>query len=43
VRLFVDFAIRTTALVFVHDDENLEHLALTFIGMCSSPSTPLWI
>ena len=40
VRLFVDFAIITTALVFVHDDEDLEHLALAFIGMCSSPSTP---
>jgi hypothetical protein len=43
VRLFVDFAIRTTALVFVHDDEDPEHLALAFIGMCSSPSTPPWI
>ena len=30
MRLFVDFTIRTTALVFVHDDKALEHLALEF-------------
>ena len=36
VRLLVDFAIRTTALVFVHDHEDLEHLALTFCHDASS-------
>jgi hypothetical protein len=27
-RLYIDVAAGTTALVFVHDDEDMEHLAL---------------